>query len=90
MKSNCLTLTVQGESENQSHSCVQLFAIPWTVACPAPLSMKFSSQEYCSGLSFASPVDLPDQGINTGLLYCRQILYLLSHWGSLTLVIQGT
>ena len=90
MKTNCLTLIIQGESENQSHSCVRLFAIPKTVACPTPLSMKFSSQEYWSGLPFPSPVDVPDQGINTGFLYCRQILYLLSHWGSLTLVIQGT
>ena len=90
MKTNCLTLIIQGESENQSHSCVRLFAIPKTVACPTPLSMKFSSQEYWSGLPFPSPVDVPDQGINTGLLYYRQILDLLSHWGSLTLVIQGT
>ena len=31
-------------------SRVQLFATPWTVACPAPLSMGFSRQEYWSGL----------------------------------------
>ena len=37
--------------------------IPWTVACQAPLSMKFSRQEYWSGLSFPSPGDLPDPGI---------------------------
>ena len=33
------------------------------MACPAPLSMEFSRQEYWSGLSFPSPGDLPDQGI---------------------------
>ena len=27
-------------------SCVQLFAILWTVACQAPLSMGYSGQEY--------------------------------------------
>ena len=27
-------------------SCVELFAVPWTVALQAPLSMEFSSQEY--------------------------------------------
>ena len=27
-------------------SCVQLFAIPWTVAFQSPLSMGFSRQEY--------------------------------------------
>ena len=29
----------------------------------APLSMGFSSQEYCSGLPFPSPGDFPDPGI---------------------------
>ena len=40
-----------------------LFAIPWTVACQAPLSMEFSRQEYWSGLPFPSPGDLPYPGI---------------------------
>ena len=31
--------------------------------CQAPLSMGFSRQEYCSGLPFPSPGDLPDPGI---------------------------
>ena len=39
---------------------------PWTVACQAPLSMRFSRQEYWSGLSFPSPGDLPDPGIEPG------------------------
>ena len=38
-------------------------AIPWIVACQAPLSMGFSRQEYWSGLPFPSPEDLPDPGI---------------------------
>ena len=44
-------------------SCVQLFVTPWTEARQAPLSMKFSRQEYWSGLPFTSPGDLPDPGI---------------------------
>ena len=36
---------------------------PWTVACQAPLSMGFLSQEYWSVLPFPSPGDLPDPGI---------------------------
>ena len=63
-------------SESLSH--VRLFATPWTVACPAPLSMGFSRQEYWSGLPFPSPGDLP----NPGLPHCRQTLYRLSHQGS--------
>ena len=38
-----------------------------------------SRQEDWSGLPFPSPGDLPDPGIKPGLLYCRQILYHLSH-----------
>ena len=36
-------------------SRVRLCATPWTVTCQAPLSMRFSKQEYWSRLSFASP-----------------------------------
>ena len=42
---------------------VQLFAAPWTVAYQALPCMKFSMQEYWSGLPFPSPEDLPDSGI---------------------------
>ena len=38
-------------------------ATPWSVACQAPLSMGFSRQEYCSGLPFSPPGDLPDKGV---------------------------
>jgi len=33
---------------------------------PAPLSMGFPSQEYCTGLPFPSPEDLPNSGIKLG------------------------
>ena len=46
-------------------SCPTL-AIPWTIACQAPLFMGFSSQEYWSGLPFPSPGHLPDPGIEPG------------------------
>ena len=57
---------MQSESEVKSLSHVQLFATPWTVACQAPLSMGFSTQEYWSGLPFPSPEDLPNPGIKPG------------------------
>jgi len=41
------------------------FAIPWTIAHQAPLSMGFPRQEYWSELPFPSPEDLPDPGIET-------------------------
>ena len=43
-------------------SCPTLVT-PWTVARQAPLSMGFSRQEHWSGLSFPSPEDLPNPGI---------------------------
>ena len=50
-------------SEVKSLSHFQLFVTPWTVAHQAPPSMGFSRQEYWSGLSFPSPGDLPNPGI---------------------------
>ena len=47
----------------KSLSPVRLFATPWTVAYQASPSMRFSGQEYWSGLPFPSPGDLPDPGI---------------------------
>ena len=46
-------------------SPVWLFTTPWTVARRAPLSTGFSRREHWSGLSFPSPGDLPDPGIET-------------------------
>ena len=42
---------------------VQLLATSWTVVYQAPLSMRFSSQEYRNVLPFPSPWDLPHPGI---------------------------
>ena len=47
-------------------SHVRLFATPQKIAHQAPLSMRFSRQEYWSGS-------------NPGLLHCKQILYHLSY-----------
>ena len=44
----------------------------------APLSMRFSRQEYWSGWACPPPRDLPNPGTEPGLLHCRQILYCLS------------
>ena len=41
---------------------VRLFATQWTVACQAPLSMRFCRQEYWSGLPFLLQGNLPDPG----------------------------
>ena len=70
--------TVHGVSKSQTE--LSDFATPWIVA-HLPLSGEFSRREYWGGLPFPSPGDLT-QGLNPGLLHCRQILYHLSHQGS--------
>ena len=52
-----------GESVLNRFSHVRLFATLWTVAHQAPLSMRFSRQEYWNGLPCPFPGDLPDPGI---------------------------
>ena len=63
-------------------SLVRLFATPRMVAYQAPPSMGFSRQEYWSGLPFPSPADLPNPGIEPGLLHCRPMVYRLIKVGS--------
>ena len=58
---------------------------PETVAHQAPLPMEFSRQEHWSGLSFPSPGDLPDSGIEpvSPISSALQVDSLpLSHLGS--------
>ena len=45
-----------------SFSRVQLFAMLWTVALQAPLSLGFSRHKYWNGLPCPPPGDLPDPG----------------------------
>ena len=56
------------ESKSVSHSVSYDSATPRTVAYQAPLSMEFSRQEYCSGLSGPPPGDLLDPGVEPASL----------------------
>ena len=51
-----------------SLSCVQIFAILWTMTHQAPQSMGFSRQAYWSGLPCLPPGNLPDPGIQLAFL----------------------
>ena len=77
-------------------SCVQLFVTLWTAAHQSPLSMRFSRQEYWSGLPCPPSGDLSDPGFKalalaSPLLAGRffttnttwEALYYC-HWGSIT------
>ena len=47
----------------QSLSHVRLFVTPWPITHVAPLSMRFSRQEYWSGMPHRPPANLPHPGI---------------------------
>ena len=81
--SQCCTLKLAFVFGFQLLSRVQLFVIPWTIACSAPLSIGFSRQEYWSGLPFPSPGDLLTQRSSLSLLHWQDDPLPLSHLGSL-------
>ena len=56
-----INLMCQGRVGLVAESCA-ILVTPWTVAHKAPLPMGFPRQEW-SGLSFPSPGDLPNPGI---------------------------
>ena len=66
-------------------SSIWLSETLWTVAHQAPLSIRFSRQEYWSGLPCLPPGNLPNPGIEptfpaSAALQAESLL--LSHWGS--------
>ena len=67
----------------QSLSWVWLFAILWTIACQALLSMGSSPQEYWSGLPYPPAGNLPDPGMelimSSALLGDSLVIYIL-YW----------
>ena len=69
-----LVIAFFGNLKVKSLNCVQLFAIPWTVAYQAPPSMGFSRQNSWSGLLFPSPRDLLDPGIEPGSPALQELL----------------
>ena len=62
----------------QSH--VQVFLTPWTVAHQAPLSMRFSREEYWSELTFPSSEDLRPRDQT-----CVSCISCVGRWDSLPL-----
>ena len=73
----------QKQGEMKSLSRVRLFATPWTVACTRLLHpWDFLGKNTGVGCHFLLQGIFPTQGLNPGLLHCRQKLYHLSHQGS--------
>ena len=66
-----------------SCSIVSDSATPWTVACQVPPSMGILQTRMLEWVAMPSSRGIfPTQGLNPGLLHCRQNLYCLSNQGS--------
>ena len=72
----------------KSLSCVQLFVTPWTVATRLLCLWDFPGKNTGVTYHFLFQEIFPSQGLNLGLLHCRQRLYCLSHQGKLGVVKQ--
>ena len=71
----------------QSLSHIRLFATPWALVCQTCLSMGDSPGKNTKvGCHALLRGIFPTQGLNPGLLHYRQILYHLSHQGSLRIL----
>ena len=67
----------------QSLSCIQLFATPWTATRHPSLFMRFFRQEYWSGLPFPAPGDLPDPEIKPTSLVSPALagkFFTIAYW----------
>ena len=67
---NSIKISLKTRSETTKCGCmlscvshVRLCATQWTIACQAPLFMRFSRKKYWSGLPCPSPGHLPNSGI---------------------------
>ena len=62
----------------KSLSRVWLFTTPWTAAYQAPASMRFSRQEYWSGVPLLSPLATGPPAKSPAYLFLSPITYILS------------
>ena len=85
----CVCVCVYSHTHTHTYTlrCIQLFVAPWTVVHKVPLPIEFSRQEYCSGVPFLPPGDLPHPWVKPPYVSCigRQILYTSTTWEAPTL-----
>ena len=68
LKDNNLVVRTRVHACLLSFSCIQLFATIWTLAHQASLSVRFSREEYWSGLPCPPPGNLPYPGTESASL----------------------
>ena len=71
-----------GKVKVKSLSRVWLLATPWTEPTRLLCPWDFPGNSTGVDCHFLLQAIFPTQGLNPGLLHCRQVLYCLSHWGS--------
>ena len=81
LKSHLLWLKIILIFKIITHVFSWLFATPWTVARPAPLSLGLSRHKFQSGLSFPPPGDLPNPGIEFFITVPLGKPLRWSYWG---------
>ena len=69
---NCASLYYTPVTDNINY---MTFCNPMDYSPPGSSVLGFSRQEYWSQLPFPPPGDVPNPGIEPGLLHCRWILY---------------
>ena len=69
--------------------CIRLFATPWILAHKAPLSMKFSRQEYWSGFPCPPLADLPNPEIKVSYIseLAGRFLTIIATWEALCIYV---
>ena len=70
-------------AQRRACSAMSDSCFPMDCSLPGSSVHRILQGEYWNGLPFPSPGNLLDQGLNTRLLHCRQILYHLSYLGGL-------
>ena len=70
-------------------SHVQLFVTLWTIAHQVLLSLRFSWQEYWSGLPCPPPSDLPDPGIKSVSLASPALAIWRRQWQPTPVLLPG-
>ena len=92
LQANALTSEPPGKP-SEVNSCVQLFVTQWTVDYqPPPMESPwdFPGKSTGVGCHFLLQRILPSQGLNPGLLHCRQMLYCLRHQGRHSIYLEET
>ena len=74
---------IGGGSDLVANFCLTL-ATHWTLACQVPLSLGFSRQDYWRELTFPSPGDLPNRGIELGSPALWADSLLTGLWGKIS------